>query len=240
MTIVPVPAAQVGHVDASHAQALVRTRSGHMVDTSEIKWRISPDQILNWEKLLRLPAFVLAPLQAYLRHLIRYHAADYASSQLTFLSTIWSNEHVIAGLESHSEEGLGLSLFNTAKRSINKTVAAAYVRNYLDAYRRWYLWSTDAGFDGFDEDVAASLEEIVIGRNPTGAAVLNHDPDCGPLRDDEMASLVSKLRAATTSRRLSLVSLSAAWLFVAFGMNVRNIWLLNDEDLKRIADQCRA
>ncbi len=106
-----------------------------------------------------------------------------------------------------------------------------YVGNYLDAYRRWYVWAADAGFDGFDADVAASLEEVVIGRNPSGVAVLSHDPDSGPLRDEEMASLLSKLRAATASRELPLASLIAAWLFVAFGTNVKNVWLLNDEDL---------
>ena len=217
---------------ADEPQSVI-ARSGATIDTSTDKWMLSADETLYWSHMAILPEHLLAATREYMRHLVRTASPDYVRSQFHFLlKAFGAIRDLLAPLRPNDD--LGFAEFSEAKRRLAGEVAETAVRDHLGSYRRWYVWSSDAGFDGFDEDVATGLEELRIGRSIGGAAVLRHDPHHGPLNDVEFTGLAAKLRSGAADA-LPLAHRVAAWLCIAFGTNGKNLRLLREEDMVKTA-----
>lgn len=123
--------------------------------------------------------------------------------------------------------------FERFKERVRASVSEENIGGYTGAYVRWYIWSTDAGFELFDPDLASEFESLRIPGNPRGQAVLSHDPNRGPLREVELTAFRSALKAAERNGSLDDQDLAVCWLMIAFGTNPRNLLLLEEKDLVR-------
>ena len=208
----------------------ILTWTGNTIDTSGTRWRLNARSILNWNLMPLTHGTTLEALKSYIRHSIRKYSPDTIFAQFFRLKAM-----IIAANECNYEIAqtnvFDIALYETAHSHLLQKVSPDTARNCLDTYRRWYLWCTDVGFEGFDEDVATALENRIIGGNIKGAAVLRDDPNAGPLRRIQFDTLTAQLRQAEENHTLSIETLAAAWLFITYGTNTRNMLLLNEEDL---------
>ncbi len=130
--------------------------------------------------------------------------------------------------------------------------AAADVLNYyasLDARKRWYMGTLSAflrlwhslGHHGVPTGVCDILDELAPGGNPTGEAVLTHDPRKGPLSDVELEGLIAALQRSFERGETDLQSFVLVWVLLATGR--RNIQLaalkLQDFRIETAADGTR-
>jgi hypothetical protein len=212
---------------------IIYSNAGRTIDTSGDIWWIGPSFELDWRELKSFPANIYHAFQEYSRYLIRGRGDLYAHAQFRHIKSILLYDEVVAALKDTQINLADRSIFDLAKRCLDARLGFGTAVVRLSSFRRWYLWAVDAGFDGFEPDVASELEEIRIGRSPTGQAVLSHDPDMGPLRNDEFSRLLVGLKSASTSSEVYLANLVATWMFVAFGANERSIRYLNEDDLLR-------
>jgi hypothetical protein len=95
--------------------------------------------------------------------------------------------------------------------------------------KQWYIGSADRLLDGFDDEIVFALEDLSIGGNSKGFAVLSADPEEGPLTEFEEASL----RNALLRDDGPIQQRAALWLAFAFGTNPANLGLLREEDFVR-------
>jgi len=204
--------------------------SGDVVDTSGVEWQIGPRECLNWALMPLVPGRTLRAIQAYFKNLIRCGSSSYVLSQFSHLSALF--RYAVKGnFKVNNPTIFNTRFYERIRIILRENLSAGTVLNYLDAYRRFYLWGTDAGFEGFDYEEATILENRVIGGNAKGVAVMSDDPNEGPLRPYELDAVAAYLRQATDERVLPTAVLAAVWLFLAFGTNPKNLWLLNEEDL---------
>lgn len=222
----------------SHGSKIVRAKSGTLVDTSGTVWRLSRGETINLAPLHKYLRPVQEALEEYTRHLIRARSPSYAKNQFYFIIKVLQvSEDVVA---KEANDGVLLrSVFDVASERLQSSGITCFM-NHLDAYRRWYGWCVDMGFDAFDSDVAFDLEQVRIGGNNTGDAVLSNDPDEGPLRDEEFTALTIRLRDAyerlergDQEAPLDRFTLAVAWLFIALGSNPKALILLDEEDLQK-------
>lgn len=95
--------------------------------------------------------------------------------------------------------------------------------------KQWYVGSADRLLDGFDDEIVFALEDLWIGGNAKGFAVLSADPEQGPLTEFEEAAL----RQALLRDDGPIDQRAALWLAFAFGTNPANLGLLREEDFIR-------
>ncbi|WP_210544977.1 tyrosine-type recombinase/integrase [Chromobacterium violaceum] len=211
-------------------QTTVIALSGARIDTSGAQWRLSAAEVLNWDLMPLQQGPILISTEAYFRNFIRRSNPRYVYGQFNWLKTCFiSTNDVITNINDSAK--YDIAFFEVLHTHLREIFSEGAVSNYLDAYRRWYLWCTDAQCEGFDEEIAAELESRTIGGNLKGAAVLRDDPDEGPLRQIEIEALIAHLHRAGETATLDIELLAAAWLFLAFGTNPKNLILLNEEDL---------
>lgn len=214
----------------------VRALSGALVDTSGNTWRISPDHVIRWSHFNETHTGALNALKGYVIHLIRNNAPAYVSSQLEFLHVIARQEVDRALKRSISDNHfIDRAVFEIVRKVVLETVSLTNLSSYAGAFVRWYLWSTDAGYPAFDPDVAAEFDQVHVGGNPQGQAVLRQDPNSGPLKEVELTALRGALKAAERTNLLSISDICLAWLFLSFGTNPKNLRLINEEDLIKTA-----
>ena len=214
----------------SKRRTKVLARSGIDIDVSATTWRIDAGNSISWSSFESLPPKIVAATMEYMKHRISASSPSYVETQFSYLRTFANYVHK-SGLEYHDNHTVGLSIFHNYRQYLISKYPDGTVSNYLDAYRRWYVWCADAGFEGFDIDVSIELRALVIGGNDKGSAVLSHDPNEGPLRDSEFQAIISRLKSPRTVELLSTFELVACRLMVAFGPNPKNLVWLNEEDL---------
>jgi integrase len=101
----------------------------------------------------------------------------------------------------------------------------------LPQRRRYYVGVLSAalktwhrlGIHGVSASVRQTLDEIAPGGNPTGEAVLTHNPQKGPLSDIELEGLVAALGRSFENGKIDLESFVLVWVLLATGR--RNIQL---------------
>jgi hypothetical protein len=214
--------------------ALVQSPSGDVIDTSGHVWLLGTEGSISWEGMDGIPTTVYNACQEYIRYLIRNNALTYVRGQFTFMRKMADDTLTNTMQQTLNSHGaLDRAFFEAFKRVTRKTVAEGNLPHYTGGFVRWYLWSTDAGFDGFDPDVACEFESLRVGGNAIGRAVLSHDIDSGPLREVEMTQLRSALKAAQVNDSLDLADLTLTWMLVSFGTNPRNLTLLEEQDYIR-------
>jgi integrase len=225
-----MPGKRAAGTAIARSDQIVLARSGSKINTSGVIWVLSAEDSIDWSLMPMLPNHILLAVQGFIEHLIRTGSPRYSESQFNFLKT------TLCCLEDYlsrfSPDGtIDAAAFSHASDKLSTKVAKNSLPSYLSAYRRWYIWCADTGFDGFDEDVATDLEERILPRAIRGGAVLSHDPNRGPLNHVEFNALLSKLRSR--SRFLLLSDLCAAWLSIAFGANSKSLRLLCEDDLDK-------
>lgn len=204
--------------------------SGATIDTAGAIWRLSADNVAQWKPFEKVPEPIWLSLRSYARYLVASSAPAYVENQLGFLSRL-GEETVIAKADDDLS-GFGfvsLEAYQTYANALIGKVAQDQYIHYLGAFIRWYLWAADSGMYGHDDDVAASLDAIVLKAAPKGAAVMRQDPKSGPLRRSEYEAFEAALRSPK-AKRLSLKHRVIAWLFLCFGCNPRSLALIAEED----------
>ena len=193
-------------------------------------WRLSAEKVIRWGLLPPVGESVQVALRIFLWHLRKELAPatvdGYFQGALQFLRSAAE-----LGVDLTDPAAFNVALFHRARALMSKRVSVATISWALHAFRVWYLWCSDADIEGFDFDTAVGLDAIVIGGGPKGEAVLGHDSKLGPLHPTEFDRLFLALREATANETIPDRDLAAAWLFVAFGCNPKNLYLLQDEDL---------
>ncbi|QOZ84804.1 MULTISPECIES: tyrosine-type recombinase/integrase [Chromobacterium] len=213
-------------------ETMIISLAGANIDTSGTKWRLSSSEVLNWDLMPLKQGPILISTEAYFRNFIRRGSPRYIFGQFHLLKACFiAINNAITNINDIKK--YDIKLFKTLHMHLGETISESIIPSYLDAYRRWYLWCTDAQCEGFDEEIAAELESCTIGGNLKGAAVLRDDPNEGPLRQIEIEALIAQLHRAGETTTLGVDLLAAAWLFLAFGTNPKNLSLLNEEDLLR-------
>jgi len=205
--------------------------SGAKVDTSGSKWILSTDSVANWTMFQCLEPVALFALKTFARHLIATCSPAYVENQLGFISRLTHADVVDSITRDLVDAGyITRATYDVYTRSHAGAVSIDQINNYLGVFIRWYLWSTDTGLTGFDEDVAAELDAIRLKGSSRSVAVMRQDPQSGPLRRSEYEALETVLRSPQ-AEMLPLLDRVVAWLFLCFGPNPRNLTLLSEKDL---------
>lgn len=92
--------------------------------------------------------------------------------------------------------------------------------------RRWYEWCFERDISGFERDILNRLKKLKVASIAAGQAVLNRDPDKGPLNDDEFRLI----RQAVKEKRGPLVSRVCIMLFLELGTRPAQLILLDEMD----------
>ncbi len=211
---------------------IIHSFSGHDVDTSQPRWRLSPQHNLDWQWTNFVDPAIRSSLMCFGRHLTSNYSPAYVNTQISYLQRL--ADTTVAGMATQdlrSKEVLGLKTYDAFAAAVQDDVSGDRRTHYLGAYIRWYLWCTDCGHPIFDADIAANLDRIVLGAAPKAVAVMRQDPISGPLRRSEYEALEAAL-LSPAAERLSLADRVATWLFIAFGTNPKNLILLDEEDLR--------
>ncbi len=215
-------------------QGTVLARSGARVDASGDVWRLSPEHSINWLRMPLMPGPMCQVTKFYFKNLIRMRSPSYVHNQFSFLQAVLV-EAVGLGLDVNNPDTYDASFFERIRIALLEWVSAGTTANYLDAFRRWYLWGSDQEYEAFDEEHATDLENRIIGGNLKGAAVLSDDVDEGPLRFAELCALQvriqAEIHAANQGEMDDLDSLLIIWLSMSFGIYPLAMSYLNEEDL---------
>lgn len=220
----------IGALDSGPSSSFVIAPSGARIDVTGKIWKIGAAESLNWRLMPLESGNALLATQLYFRIFVTRRNPRYIAGQFSWLKAVFVAAKRL-GFDINDVTQYDIKLFEAVRNYLRDHVNGGTVSNYLDAYRRWYLWCTEMDVAGFDEEVATVLESRIIGGNTKGAAVLSDDRQQGPLSPPEFHMVTNYLRRATEECLLPIGHLAAIWLFVAFGTNPKNLLLLNEEDL---------
>ncbi len=213
------------------SQGTIYDRAGMPVDASGWEWLmndVTGRNRLSWKKFPLHNWSILEASVCFIRNMIETRGPMNAKNAFEQLTMIAGKSSV---LQDASENGttIPFSLFSEMRATLGD---GAWLLHHV---RRWYCWAADNGFENFDADVAFEAEQMRIGGNAKGQAVLSLDPEEGPLDDLEIVALLNALRKATKEGQISLQEQAAVWLCVAFGSNPLQPALMREEDVKVIA-----
>jgi len=212
-------------------QGMVIDAAGLPVDCSGMVWRLNNvvrGKRLDWSKF---PVFSETTLRAtveFIRHLVE--TQNSASVQNAFRSILLVQKSGSFRGADATNATLPFSLFTDLRVRLSHQ---AWRLHYV---RQWYGWCANFGYPNFSMDVAFEADQLRIGGNRKGHAVLSADPEEGPLSDLELAALLTNLRAAWGTDRLSLNQQAALWLCVALGPNPMQMAPLAEGDVIRHLD----
>lgn len=213
----------------------VTSLAGVWVDTSGSEWLVGPSEVVNWKKLPTIPAVIERAFRNYVKHHVRTSSPRMVTAEfqrLVYICTHFppNEEHFDAETGNLYED-----YFEKLQHALKKSerISSGTALDSLGAFRRLYLWASDASYAGFCPDTAIALEDKVIGQHAVGIAVLRNDPQEGPLNDVEYTSLVRSIQAAVMTSERKTVSLRdavACILCMSFGLYPQHLFLLNEED----------
>lgn len=185
---------------------------------------------ITWTRLDGMRDEVKDATADYLVSLIRTHSPSYIQAAFGTLIRMLGTDAFprVAGVPGAV---IGFEPFQEIR------VVRRWSSTYLHHYRMWYQWCARRDYPGFDRAVSDRLEEVLIGNDPKGRAVLSDDPEDGPLTDMETAALAGALRAADMLGTLTEEQSTALWLVLALGANPLNLTLLREEDYRQHTDE---
>lgn len=219
----------------------ITTLAGVTISTDGQTWHVGPDTRLNWKDWSVLPAAVRLGVERYLKQLMTSRSPEYVRSNFERLKKLTAPSVASVAQVSLQEGGtIGYSVFSAFEREVAKSIAPGHVDSYRAAFRRWYDVNSDLGMPGFDPDVAADLDDLIMSRNPQGHAVLSEDPDDGPLCESDFSAMLARLNNATADTMeavarnevppIPLKHLALTWMFVCYGTNPKNMRYLDEQD----------
>ena len=212
-------------------QGLIHDRAGITVDASDWIWTLNHlrgEQSLNFRKLRITSCDLLSSVALFIAERIQVVSADDVRNTFAALAYLHRSEHFRAcDLD-------GSILDERLISELRQVPRFAYWR--LHYIRAWYRWCAEQRLPQFSADVAATLDEIVIGQNEQGRAVRTRDAFQGAFDDLEFVALTSALRASANSVTLDLQERTLLWLAIALGCNPLAYSLLREEDYKPIVE----
>ncbi|NYZ13381.1 hypothetical protein HL658_12540 [Azospirillum sp. RWY-5-1] len=220
-------------VEAAESTGVIVSLSKHPVDTSSSIWRISPTERIDWDSFSSAPEFYVRACREFARHLIRTAAARSVGSEFGRLEAAVVQCPIREDQHCLDTGSLGEEFFTDLEKVCKaRGYSKRYTNDIVLSQRRFYIWAADAGFDGFDPDVATALEDKVFGTFAANEAVLRNDPKHGPLREHEFLALSNALRAQTLpgQRSIPVRDVVVGLLAMSFGLYGRHLQLLNEED----------
>ena len=207
--------------------------SGATIDTTKSRWQLDAETAIDWESFKRLSSMVSHGLRTFITNQITRNSPAYVSNQITWLTYLTKDSVLTSTINSLAkEEYIDRSVYEVFSTEVEKIVSKQHAPGYRAAYIRFYLWCADAELPGFDVDIAADLETIVISGAASGQAVMRQDPNTGPLTEMEYQALQARLRSSAADS-LPLRERVTTWLLLCFGCNSKNLRLLLEEDLLR-------
>lgn len=212
------------------SEVLIIDRAGRPVDTSGPIWRTNdPTQTLTMDwRDVRIPnSSILDATRSYVRHLIRNYSVGETKNNWSALQRVWD----CPSFQRLCRDRQGIS-FDAL--SDVKYLFSDHERYRFHFVRKWYRWCCSQGYASFLPEVALRLDELIIGGNVKGEAVLSVDPEKGPLSDVEIVALINALGAARLTGKLSLKEQVAIWLCIALGQNSGPLSLLREEDFEEL------
>lgn len=94
-----------------------------------------------------------------------------------------------------------------------------------------YRWCRRQRFQPFTTEVEDKINDLVIGGNAKGRAVRSQDPTVGPFTTEEVANIITALKAARLEGSIPLAEQAAIILCLATGSNASQYAALRHEDL---------
>jgi hypothetical protein len=210
--------------EAVEIPEFTRDVAGHVVDLRKEKWRLnsttSHHTLLDWTKLIDCDVDSVAALRVHIVRLIETNGTAHVANAFRVISKF------LAALRDDRPAPIA-SLPNLMWHFEQlREKRAGWQFHYI---KQWYISSADRLIEGFDDEVVFALEELSVGGNAKGFAVLSADPEMGPLTEfEEMA-----LRQALLRDDGPIEQRAALWLAFAFGTNPANLGLLREEDFIR-------
>ena len=209
--------------EAVEIPEFTRDVAGHLVDLRTEKWRLnsttSRHTLLDWSKLAGCDESSIGALRRHIVRLIETNGTAHVSNAFRVLSSF-----LVALRDSRRPDpslaNLMWYLEHLRKRRLG------YQFHYI---KQWYISSADRLLEGFDDEVVFALEDLSLGGNAKGFAVLSADPEQGPLTEFEEAAL----RQALLRDDGPIEQRAVLWLAFAFGTNPANLGLLREEDFIR-------
>lgn len=209
------------------ANPVVIDRAGLPVDVSGPVWRLnapSGSKVLNWNVVKVPEGEVLDAFRCFIVHQIRTMSPQTAFNTFNRALILLHTPAVMSAAASgavipylaFSEAGAALG----SKKSWQ-----------LHEGRMLYRWCRRQRFDQFSADVEDMANRLVLGGNPKGRAVRSLDPDEGPLTTQEVASIVSALKAGRLAGTIPIVEQVSIILCLALGSNASQFASLREEDL---------
>lgn len=205
--------------------------NGNEVKVVGSRWMLnSPAErvVLDWAKLDLNAPEILRSTKEFVAHEIATLAASSVKNTFEALLSLLNSESF--RLADLSDSLLPFAVFTETREAMGPS---DWRLHYI---RKWYGWCAERGYSNFSLEVAFRADQLVIGGNDKGHAVLSADPSIGPLSDLETSALILALKSAGVSGRLSLNHQCALWLCLGFGPNPRQLALLTEDDLVAIRD----
>lgn len=211
------------------SQGVIQDRAGMDVDANGWEWKLnnlSKKNVLNF-RLLRLDAVLFESVVMHIAERIQLTSSDNVYNAFEALCLLSRSSALIADVAAGGP--ISQAFFIELK-----------TRNEIPVWRLhhirfWYRWCAEHGFPMFSRDTADLLDDLVIGGNEKGRAVLTHDPERGAFDDIEYAAIVTKLRAVGEDL-LSLFERTLVWLEIAFGRNAFTYALMREEDYRPLPE----
>lgn len=214
--------------NAAKPLGTITTRDGARVNLDESNWSI----LSNGERLN-----------------LNLHDVGRWCSARTLESIKRTLSHSLINHSAHSTKNyyfrfrLFCKFIRETDRQVIDEFAPADILNYyasLDARKRWYagplsaflqLWHS-LGYHGVSASVRDILEELAPGGNPTGEAVLTHDPCKGPFSDTELEGVITALQRSFERGGTDLEFFVLVWVFLATGRRNLQLAALKLKDFK--------
>lgn len=209
---------------------IVIDRAGLPVNVSGKDWHLNypSGQIkLNWDLVHLDDSEILDAFKLFIVHELRTKAPK---TVLNSFNRIRELIHTPAAIEAARTGAiLPYLAFSQARESLGADSAWK-----LHDCRMFYRWSRSQRFKQFDADVETRIGALVFGGNEKGRAVRSRDIHDGPLAVDEVANIISALKAARLKGNIPIKQQAAIVLCLATGSNSAQYAAMRTEDLRPI------
>lgn len=214
-----VPAQNTSGSSAWQNPGRALCRDGKIINTEGEHWSLfdkTMNVAINW-KLVNASSEMKNAMKGFVFHKIEQQTAQAA---LTVFTSLKYFSQTIEHLNSPAE------------------ITFVDLQNYLNRarlddcewrfghVRRWYEWCFRRDLPGFDRHILNRLKKLKVASIVAGQAVLNRDPNKGPLNDDEFRLL----RQAVKELRGSLVARVCVMLLLELGARPAQLVLLDETD----------
>lgn len=211
------------------ADTTVIDRAGLPVDVSGSVWRLnSPIRAmrLNWSLVHTHDGAILDGFKCFIVNEIRTASS---SSVFNAFNNCMHLLHTPAAMKaSLTGNILPYLAFSQAREQLGED---GWQLHYG---RMMYHWCRTQLFDQFCPDVDSKIRKMNIGGNAKGRAVRSRDPNKGPLTAEEVANIMSALRAGRAAGTIPIEEQAALVLCLATGSNPGQYVSMREEDLQPV------